>query len=257
MKKPFFLFILLALLVSACSAQAGAAPDAAVEPSVTPLPPTATDIPEPTEVPTETPLPSPTPDLRIITEDPRALVLVAEDLPAEGSYFVSQERGTLSNEMIVAEFAAAVGEDTAGLVELYLQETDRLDGYSKVWTRGSWLYEGPLYIANEIAIFKTARGAELEVTKYKPLLISAMDGRVPSNQEVQIGDHTRIYIGSAVSNGQDADIILVEFSYRNVVIDIGCLGEKGKYDLDQVLEIAENVYQRLLEIPLEEPVPGS
>ena len=134
-----------------------------------------------------------------------------------------------------------------------MQETNRLDGYSKAWTRGGWVFEGPLYIANEIAIFKTSKGAELEVTKYKPLLINAMDGRVPSNEDVQIGDHTRVYIGSVVSNGQEADIILVEFSYRNVVIDIGCLGEKGKYTLDQVLEIAEKVYQRLLELPLSEP----
>jgi hypothetical protein len=253
MKKRFLLFLLLALLISACAAPPADDPPAAAEPSETPLPPTATQTPEPTEIPTETPLPSPTPDLRIITEDPSALVLLTEDLPEEGNYFVSQDKGNISNEMIVYEFKGQLGEETATLVDLYLQETSRLDGYSQVWTRGSYLFEGPLYIANEIAIFKTARGAELEVTKYKPLLISAMDGRVPSHQEVQIGDQTRIYIDTVTANGQEADIILVEFSYRNVVIDIGCWGEKGKYDLDQVLEIAENIYQRLLELPLSEP----
>lgn len=257
MNKPLLLCVLMALLVSACSAQASETPTLAVEPSETPLPPTATATPEPTEVPTETPLPSPTPDLRIIQEDPSALVLIAEDLPEDGNYYISQDKGSISNEMIVYEFTQHLGADTAGLVDMYLQETSRLDGYSRVWTRGSWIFEGPLYIANEIAIFKTAKGAELEVTKFKPLLINAMDGRVPSHQDVQIGDHTRIYIDTVTSNGQEADIILVEFSYRNVVIDIGCFGEKGKYTLDQVLEIAEKVYQRLLELPLVEADPGT
>ena len=257
MKRSIFISLVLSLLVSACAAPAVESPTAAVESTETPLPPTATETPEPTEVPTQTPLPSPTPDLRIITEDPRALVLLTEDLPEDGNYFISQDKGSVSNEMIVYEFTRQLGEETAQIVDLYLQETSRLDGYSQVWTRGNWIFEGPHYIANEIAVFKTARGAELEVTKYKPLLISAMDGRVPSHQEVQIGDHTRIYVDTVSANGQEADIILVEFSYRNVVIDIGCWGEKEKYTLDQVLEIAENVYQRLLELPLGEPGPES
>lgn len=250
MNKYLLYVLLVCLLISSCAAPAQAPPTAV--PSETSLPPTSTDTPEPTEVPTETPVPTPTPDLRVILEDPQALVLLTEDLPVEGKYFVSQDKGNISNEVIVYEFSQHVGEETAELVDLYLQETSRLDGYSQVWTRGAWAFEGPLYIANEIAIFKTAKGAELEVTKYKPLLINAMDGRVPSNQDVLIGDHTRIYIDTVLSSGQEADVILIEFSYRNAVIDIGCLGEKGKYTLDDVLLIAENVYQRLLELPLGE-----
>jgi len=249
-KKPLFFCILLILLLSGCAAPAEVPPTAV--PSETSLPPTSTDTPEPTEVPTETPVPTPTPDLRIILDEPKALILLTEDLPEDGKYFVSQDKGSISNEMIVYEFTQHVGEETAELVDLYLQETSRQDGYSQVWTRGSWAYNGPLYIVNEIAIFKTVKGAELEITKYKPLLINAMDGRVPSHEEVLIGDHTRIYIDTVLSNGQEADVILVEFSYRNVVIDIGCLGEKGKYTLDDMLFIAENVYQRLLELPLGE-----
>ena len=201
--------------------------------------------------PQATPPPKPEEE-RIILDEPKALILLTEDLPEDGKYFISQDKGSISNEMIVYEFTQHVGEKTAELVDLYLQETSRLDGYSLVWTRGSWTFNGPLYIANEIAIFETTKGAELEVTKYKPLLINAMDGRVPSHQDVQIGDFTRIYMDTVISNGLEADVILVEFSYRNVVIDIGCLGEKGKYTLDDVLLIAENVYQRLLELPLGE-----
>lgn len=250
MKKLLFFCVVLTLLLSACDAPIEESPTAL--PSETSLPPTPTNTPEPTEVPTETPVPTPTPDLRIILDEPKALVMLTDDLPQEGKYFISQDKGSISNEEIVSEFKMELGEETAGLVDLYLQETTRLDGYSQVWTRGDWFFDGPLYIANEIAIFKAINGAELEVTKYKPLLINAMDGRVPSHQEVQIGDHTRIYMDTVMANGQEADVILVEFSYRNAVIDIGCWGEKGKYTLDDVLLIAENVYQRILELPLGE-----
>ena len=126
------------------------------------------------------------------------------------------------------------------------------DPYSQAWTRGSWGFDGPLHIANEIAVFKTVKGAQLDVTTYKPQLFRAMDGRIPSHDDIQIGDTTRIYIDTVVSNGQEADVILVEFSYQNAVIDIGCWGETGKYTLDDVLVIAENVFNRLLELPLGE-----
>jgi len=256
MKKWLYLILILGIVCSACSEELDQEQQSTlIEPTLTAVPPTSTYTPEPTEIPTDTPVPSPTPDLRIILEKPRELVLLTEDLPEDGKYFISQDRGTLTNEMIVYNFQNKLGEETAGLVDLYLQETSRLDGYSQVWTRGSWAFDGPLYIANEIAVFEDALGAQLEVTKYKPLLIQAMDGRVPSHEDIQIGDETRIYLDTVLSNGQEADIILVEFSHRNVVIDIGCWGEKGKYDLDDVLVIAENVYARLQQLPLSEIEP--
>lgn len=254
MKKIIYLILLVGILCSACTEEADQKQQlTTIEPTLTMVPPTSTHTPEPTETPTETPVPSPTPDLRVIVDEPKELVLLTEDLPEEGNYYISQDRGTLTNEMIVYNFQKELGEDTAGLIDRYLQETSRLDGYSQVWTRGNWAFDGPLYIANEIAVFEDTPGAQLEVTKYKPLLIQAMDGRVPSHDEVQIGDQTRIYIDTVTSNGQEADVILVEFSYRNVVIDIGCWGEKGKYTLEDVVVIADRVYQRLLELPLVEP----
>jgi hypothetical protein len=249
--KKIYIIILLVFIISACSSTAVELPDA--EPSPTSPPPaTNTYTPIPTEIPTETPVPSPTPDLRVVLAEPKAFLLITEDLPAEGNYYISQDKGNISNEMIVYHFTQQLGTSTASLVETYLEETSRLDGYSQVWTRGSWGFDGPLYIANEIALFETAHGAQLEVTQYKPLLISMMDGRKPSHDEIQIGDETRIYIDTVVSNGQEADVILVEFSFRNAVIDIGCWGEKGKYSLDDALAIAENVFLRLQELPLSE-----
>lgn len=251
MKKIVYLALILGLLASACS-QTGSLeeqiPDG--EPSATVQLPTPSDTPVPTEVPTETPLPSPTPDVRIIQAEPADLVLETGDLPEEGSYYISQDKGTLTNEMIVYNFQRVLGVDMADLVDQYLQETSRLDGYSQVWTRGNWSYQGPLYVANEIAIFKNANGAQLEVTKYKPLLIEAMDGRVPSHEEIRLGDETRIYLDTVISNGQEADVILVEFAYRNVVVDIGCFGEKGVYSLEDVLAIAERLLTRIQELPL-------
>ena len=253
MKRILFLTLILTVLLSACSSSGNEIPPTEAIPSTnTPIPPTPTQTPLPTQTPTETPVPTPTPDLRTMLDGPKSFVLITDDLIPEGNYYISQNKGTISNEMIVYYFTQQLGTDTAGLVDLYLQETNRLDGYSQVWTRGNWAFEGPLYIANEIAVFKNVRGAQLEVTKYKPMLINAMDGRVPSHEEIQIGDTTRIYIDTVVANGQEADIILVEFSYQNAVIDIGCWGEKGKYTLDDVVTIAQNVFARLQELPLEE-----
>ena len=250
MKKICIIFLLV-FIFSACSSTAVEIPDA--EPSPTrPPPPINTYTPIPTEIPTETPVPSPTPDLRVVVAEPKLFVLITEDLPIEGNYYISQDKGNISNEMIVYHFNQQLGSTTASLIETNLEETSRLDGYSQVWTRGSWGFNGPLYIANEIALFESADGAQLEVTQYKPLLISMMDGRKPSHEEIQIGDETRIYIDTVVSNGQEADIILVEFSYRNAVIDIGCWGEKGKYTLDDVLAIADSVFSRLQDLPLSE-----
>lgn len=250
MKKTLTI-ILLVIIFSACSSTTGELAD--TEPSPTSPPPaTSTSTPIPTELPTETPAPSPTPDLRVVSAEPKSFVLITEDLPAEGNYYISQDKGSISNEMIVYHFTQQLGSSTASLVDTYLEETTRLDGYSLVWTRGNWGFDGPLYIANEIALFESIHGAQLEVTQYKPLLISMMDGRKPSHNEIQIGDETRIYIDTVISNGQEADVILVEFSYRNAVIDIGCWGEKGKYTLDDVLAIAEKVFLRLQELPLAE-----
>lgn len=246
--KKLFLIIFIVIVLSACSSAGAELPEATTAPTIPPA--TSTFTPVPTLIPTETPIPTPTPDLRVVSAEPKAFVLITEDLPEDGNYYISQDKGNISNEMIVYYFTQQLGESTASMVDMYLQETSRLDGYSQVWTRSSWGFDGPLYIANEIAIFETINGAQLEVTKYKPLLINAMDGRKPSHEEIQIGDTTKIYIDTVMSNGQEADVILVEFSYRNAVIDVGCWGEKGKYTLDDVLLIAENVFLRLQELPL-------
>jgi|GEM_PF-5964524 len=245
------IIILMVLIISACSSTTSESVD--TEPSPTSPPPaTSTFTPIPTQLPTETPVPSPTPDERVVLGEPKSFVMITDDLPVEGNYYISQDKGNISNEMIVYYFTQQLGTSTASIVDTYLEETTRLDGYSQVWTRGSWAFDGPLYIANEIALFESIEGAHLEVTQYKPLLIRMMDGREPSHQEIQIGDETRIYMDTVISNGQEADVILVEFSYRNAVIDIGCWGEKGKYTLDDALAIAENVFLRLQELPLAE-----
>jgi len=250
MKRSLIVLLCIGLLISACSSPQSQPPTNTPEP--TKIPPTNTATLPPTQTPTETPVPTPTPDMRVILDEPKALVLIAEDLQEDGNYFISQDKGSLSNEMIVYYFTHELGQETASLVELYLQETSRLDGYSLVWTRGDWGFDGPLHIANEIGVFKTVKGAQLDVTTYKPQLFLAMDGRIPSHSEILIGDTTRIYTNTVISNGQEADVILVEFSYRNAVVDIGCWGETGKYTLDDVLAIAESVFNRLQELPLGE-----
>lgn len=248
MRRTIMLLLLVCLL-GACAPTEAELPAATIAPTKTPVPP-STFTPAPTEAPTETPEPTPTPDLRSLSAEPIELIMISDDLPEAGKYFVSQTRGTLSNEMLVAYINQQLGQEAGNLLETYLEETTRLNGYTQNWTRGAWAFEGPLYIANEIAVFNSIQGAQLEVTKYKPLLMNAMNGRIPSHQEIEIGDETRIYVDTVIENGQEADLILIEFSYRNVVIDIGCMGEKGKYTLEDVVAIAENVYLRLQELPL-------
>lgn len=254
MKKTIVLVAILlsvAIALTACNPAEQTAAPAEPEQTATIAEPTATEPPPPSP----TPEPTPTPDLRVLQSDARGLAMIAEDLPEDGRYFLEAYRGATSNAVIVNTIAGLLGEEMADIATAYLEETQRLEGFGLSWLRSAPAYAGPIRVYHEVAVFGSVAGAQAEVTKYKPMLLEAMDGTLPMENPPQIGDTTNIFLGDAVdpTTGMPVSVILIEFSYRNIANELGFYGLDGEMTLEGAVAIAETLLARQQTFELTSP----
>lgn len=247
-------FISAALLAACAPAEPATAPPSPEEATALPEA-TATDVP-PSPTPTQLPEPTPTPDIRILQTDARSLAMIADDLPEEGRYFLEAYRGATSNAVIVNTIAGLLGDEMADIATAYLEETQRLEGFGLSWLRSAPSYAGPIRLYHEAAVFGSVAGAQAEVTKYKPMLMEAMDGTLPMDNPPQIGDTTSIFLGEAVdpTTGMPVSVILIEFSYRNIANELGFYGLEDEMTLEGAVIIAETLLARQQQFEL--TIPG-
>jgi len=217
---------------------------AATNTSTQTLLPTDTRTPFPTDTPTPSATLSPTPDLRTNQGDPPDLIMIRADLPLDANYYIPNETwtGMLHNVQIVSSWTVEKGR-------AYLADTGRIDGMWISFNRGSTTVIAPQEIYDNVAIFKTAEGAQLVVTKYEDSDLE--NGYTELVNPPQIGDKTREFIRKQMqSSGEYRVWISVAFSYRNIYHYIEGYGWEKEVDLEYIENVARKILSRMEVAPL-------
>jgi hypothetical protein len=179
MKHFYALLLIVVLFVSGCQPseidiQTAIAQTQAANPTST-----FTPIP-PTETPTITP--SPTPDLLVLQLNLKDFLLQKSDLPLDAEYH-------LMNQYSIR----LVPNEEVDIGGAYLAETGRIDGWMAIYERGSNNVIAPEEIYDEVILYLTTAGAQLEITKYCEHLVTEI-GFTEEINPPEIGDLTHAFL---------------------------------------------------------------
>jgi hypothetical protein len=239
--------LLLVLLLPACvpspsTLQTAIAQTQAANPTstFTPIPPTETLTKTPTETPKITH--SPTPDLLVLQLNLKDFLLKKSDLPLDANYYLFNRNSiyTIPNEEV--EIGGA-----------YLAETGRIDGWIIFYERGSNNVVAPESIYDEVILYKTTAGAQLEITKYCDNLVTE-EGFTEEINPPEIGDLTRAFLYRKMhASGEYQVTYRIEFSYQNFVHEVNGYGWEHEVKPEFVRNIARILLARLQAATLSNP----
>ena len=260
--------VTLVMVFSACSpsqaaVQTAIAQTMAANPTAIP---TSTDTPSP--VPTNTPTvtltytitPSqtptvtftttPTPDVRIIDSDPRKFLLAQEDLPKEGLYYIPGPDWTSinTNEEVISNRGIEKGRE-------YVINTGRVTGWWLGYNRGTLAVKMPKEIYSGVYLFKTARGAQLAMTKYNSLESNPTQPYIYIKRKMDLGDANTTYAFYKIdAGGQKNTDYFIDFTYRNVWVSVDGFDYKEDYVPPELIEnLARAIHKKLQDAPLTNP----
>lgn len=237
-------------LAAPTQAQQGAAA------TLLPSPPPATFTPEPTLAPTPTQAPSPTPDPRVIDVDPKNLLLVAEDLPAEGKYYLpgSSWISPHRNSEVRSGWGIEKGQE-------YLDATGRVDGWVVNFKNGTDRVDMPDQVHDTVVLYKTAEGTRLTLEQYSYCTDperGVKEGYQAYKRSTQIGDASQWCIKTeAQTSGEDKVWLRVEFIYRNVYHAVRAYGRENEVTPEFVESVAAALINKLKAAPLSDAVTFS
>ena len=239
--------VLAALLLAGCAAQAPAEVlivTATLEPATAaPQPrstPEATATPEPTSMPTLEP--TPTPDVRVIDVTPRDIVLAKDELPPEGRFFLYDETPHRNSE-VISGWGAEEGAR-------YLDESSRVDGWTKGYARGTTTTRVPEYLDINAILYKAAGGGA-----YADSVLGVCNEDWTLIDEPEIGDHASLCLWKEMQpSGKNYLIHNLNIDYRNVRVQLWAYGLEGTFDLEWLLSVAHMQMEKLSGLPLSESV---
>jgi hypothetical protein len=219
------------------------------KPTLTPtLEPAFTSTVTPAFTPTETQAPSQTPtltqDLRIITADPKDLLLSLEELPSEPQYYLPNEEwmSQLSNSDVISDWGVEEGE-------LYLEETGRINGWVVTYKKGSSTASAPEQLYQNIVQYETSEGANIAFTKY------AYNTRTTEfsliNHDGIIGDATSVFMHKTLETDNRYRVnYVVQSRYKNYISIVAGWGWEDEFNLDYVIRIAEIEMDKIKSAPM-------
>ena len=266
MKRVIVLSLILILLASACT-QAEETPvieivdeatatqvplteTATQEPTLTPTTaPTETYTPEPTATETATPTFTATPDVRVIVAKAQDLIILPSDMPVDANFVVEAYRGTLSNDSIVYYVTTQLGSEMGEVAKAYVEESNRTTGYGISYLKTNPGYVSPIRIYHEVTMFESAEGAFNDVTQFRPQLMEAL-GRLPLEGHPELGDTTNVYSAIVTEYGQEFQVYLIEFTYRNTAHELAFWGIENEFGVEEIFSIAEKYLERLESVEL-------
>lgn len=190
---------------------------------------------------TFTPFPTMTPDLWVIDTDPINLLCTKNDLPIEGRYIIpSGWSNKINNEKFIRENSNGTE---------YINNTDRVTGSWVAFYSDTSFAPFPDIIYCGVYMFKTTTGARLALIKYNDL--EFVGSRKDYNfeyidKEISIGDGGITYIGTNESKG-DTDLLLtLQFTYRNLLIEVlGYSNDIGKLNVEDLEIIAHQMLYKI------------
>jgi len=249
--------VMFSLLLAAC----GASPTPQViVVTATPNPATSTPMATatPTEVPTLTPTatftPEPTPDMRVVDKNPHDLILSTDELPPDGRFYLVSESPGRNSEMI-----SGWGADEGAR---YLEESGRIDGWSKDYLRGTRTVRVPDYLGLNVVIYsKPALGwwdavsNELGDCSTFKRYTGKTATRLP---DLDLKERSVMCVTPVMqSSGKNMLYYEIWAGYRNVDIQVWGYGIEGSFDADWLVNIARIQLQKIEGYPLSETVTYS
>jgi hypothetical protein len=189
-----------------------------------------------------------TTDESILTDPAEVFLCQVSDLPVKGQYLIPSA-GTVfqtSNNSIL-------DSGDAGEYE-YIDVTGRLDGWVAQYQRNADVPSLPDLIYCGSVTYATAQGARVSVTKYNAAA-RGVDGWELADRKVSIGDEGVVLVYRSPSASEVRIWKVIEFSYRNVVIDVGGLGLDENIGLADLKAVGKAVIERLQAGTLATPTP--
>jgi hypothetical protein len=260
MKRASILFsIIVMITISGCQPSDEQIKQAIGETqtAIAKLTPTLTNTPEYTNTPiiTNTPEPTitPTPDLRVIAGDPQDFLLVQDDLPKEAKYYLPYSSWIQrdSNTEIVQDWGTELGQE-------YIAKSERIDGWSKSYLRGSTTIKVPRVVSCDVVKYKTSEGALLSHLEYNSLVqpsrTSDLEWIKSTDVFPELSDQALAYYVEVYNGDGEKEIEYhVEDTYFNFLVN--CYSYSVKEDIDPTFtgNLVSIIINKLKNEPLVSP----
>lgn len=187
-------------------------------------------------------------DESLLTDPAETFLCQAADLPAEGQYYLPSAGSLLQmpNESILV---------TGGPSEYeYLDVTGRLGGWAVQYQRKADVQSLPDRFYCGSVTYAAIQGAHVSVTKYNAAT-RGLSGWELTGEKVSLGDESIVLVYRFPDTTELRVWKVIEFSYRNVVIDVGGLGLDSYLSLGDLKTVAKAVLERLKAGTLVTPTP--
>lgn len=283
MKKAVLIICMLLVLLAGCQAAPAPTPQAAGETQAPPVEITTTSTPEPTATaqpsPTQTPAPTDTlaptltatetlvptaaatetpeitstPDPRVYSLDPQKILLVAEDTPPEGKYFIPGVSWTdvAPNETFLIKMGEEKGRE-------FLTKTGRISGDWQKFIRSPQVSTGPEEILVQIDIFRSVDGARLALEQYNPVTWDTKHPWELLPFDQRIGDDALVYAyKKADTAGRGQIEYVLAFTKQNYLVTIDLWGYETEVNHAIAVSVGEKVIENIEALPLGDTVSAT
>lgn len=215
------------LVVELEAQQTALAPTLTPNPSLTPLPATATEQP------------------RLIDQASTYLQCQKTDMPGEGDFFLPgvDWKGVRTNADILQNWPPGLGQE-------YVEQTGRVEGGWIWFERGLALKQLPLYIGCDVVRYTTAHGAKRAVTDYNTAA-AFPDENTLVDTSVAVGDASVVTHEKYVDNGVTYYLYRIEFSYLNFLVVVSGEDTVDDMHLDVLQQVAQTMLAKLEAAPRE------
>ena len=283
MKSFHISLCLLMIIVSSCAPSPGVVATAMAQTQVslsfnTPQLLTTThtiiSVP-PTNTPTEfrTPVPTitSTPDSRVIKSDPKIYLCDTQDLPIEGDYHIpapepiftyrdsTGKKHTFYKEYInhFSNNILTVNQEsnTSHLVQSYISDTGKIDGWSIVLKKRNNGFAGPYHVMCNVESFETSEGAYLAIRKYNLAETSESIGwKYDEGSHPSLGSADVFLKNEDLKKKDLANHVAIQFSFRNYIVTISAIDETQKeITFDILYQIGLKILKKLEDAHLSTP----
>jgi hypothetical protein len=174
----------------------------------------------------------------LLTGPPETFLCRAADLPVAGVYLVPS--AGMVFEITNANLTGSGGEGERA----YIEATGRLDGWAAQFKRSTSNASLPEQIYCGSVKYATVEGARLSVLDYNSAA-RGLEGWELAAETVNIGDESVVVRYRSPDAAETRIWLVIEFSYRNYVIDVGGLGPESGVSLDTLKEVAQAVLEHM------------
>ncbi len=182
---------------------------------------------------------------KLIADSPRGYLLTAGDIPGGSNFYMPEnEAFQIPNQAAILAF----GQDKG---ETLVSEEERVDSWRVHFQASKPDQPGPQVYLATVTQHQSAKGAQSAVEKYNYAALYPDGGWTMQDVKLDLGDKYVVEAGPTEDQqGRKAQNYRIEFSYRNMSVDVLVFGLTDQVKLDQATQAAKAVLLRLKAAPL-------